>query len=210
MANAEVVRFFRRKSSTGYDSPTYLGAEQRFVGALRNSGVNNLEEQYILGTDTYTEKYTDSDGNSVVEVSYHINDSAHSSSNYYKMISITYKDGTRNQDFFFDDGTIHFPNEPDEVIFGDSGTALYPDEDTLYGNIGTDPSAIPPKKIETLIIDNNDLKIHPSSYTIIKKDELHFISGTTDILVLEKLTGKKYLDDGAREVILESIINHIS
>ena len=72
MANAEVVRFFRRKSSTGYDSPTYLGAEQRFVGALRNSGVNNLEEQYILGTDTYTEKYTDSDGNSVVEVSYHI------------------------------------------------------------------------------------------------------------------------------------------
>ena len=111
---------------------------------------------------------------------------------------------------FFDDGTIHFPNEPDEVIFGDSGTALYPDEDTLYGNIGTDPSAIPPKKIETLIIDNNDLKIHPSSYTIIKKDELHFISGTTDILVLEKLTGKKYLDDGAREVIRESIINHIS
>ena len=81
MANAEVVRFFRRKSSTGYDSPTYLGAEQRFVGALRNSGVNNLEEQYILGTDTYTEKYTDSDGNSVVEVSYHINDSAHSSRN---------------------------------------------------------------------------------------------------------------------------------
>ena len=66
------------------------------------------------------------------------------------------------------------------------------------------------KNSKVEIIDNNDLKIHPSSYTIIKKDELHFISGTTDILVLEKLTGKKYLDDGAREVIRESIINHIS
>ena len=70
---AEVIRYLKRKSSSGFESPTYLGAEQRFVSALRNSSVNNLEEQYILGTDTYIETYVDAQGNKIVETSYHIN-----------------------------------------------------------------------------------------------------------------------------------------
>ena len=87
---AEVIRYLRRKSSSGFESPTYLGAEQRFVGALRNSSVNNLEEQYILGTDTYIETYVDAQGNKIVETSYHINDAIHSLTDYYKIISTTY------------------------------------------------------------------------------------------------------------------------
>ena len=98
---AEVIRYLRRKSSSGFESPTYLGAEQRFVGALRNSSVNNLEEQYTLGTDTYIETYVDAQGNKIVETSYHINDAIHSLTDYYKIISTTYTNGITNEDFFF-------------------------------------------------------------------------------------------------------------
>ena len=104
---AEVIRYLKRKSSSGFESPTYLGAEQRFVGALRNSNVNNLEEQYILGTDTYSETYVDEHGNKIVETSYHINDTIHSLTDYYKIISTTYTNGIVNEDFFFDNNNLN-------------------------------------------------------------------------------------------------------
>ena len=195
---AEVIRYLRRKSSSGFESPTYLGAEQRFVGALRNSSVNNLEEQYILGTDTYSEAYTDEQGNKIVETSYHINDAMHSVTDYYKIISITYSNGTINKDFFFDNNSLKLPNDSQVVLFGD-GSISHPNENELYGE-------------SNKAIDNNEMKIYPSSYTTIKKEELHYISnnGATDLLVLTKITSKKYENDGKREIIRESITNHIA
>ena len=197
---AEVIRYLRRKSSSGFESPTYLGAEQRFVGALRNSSVNNLEEQYILGTDTYSETYVDEQGNKIVETSYHINDAMHSVTDYYKVISTTYSNGIINEDFFFDNNSLKLPNDSQIVLFGD-GSTLYPNKNELYGESN-----------KTFAIDNNEMKIYPSSYTTIKKEELHYISndGATDLLVLTKTTGKRYEDDGKREIIIESITNHIA
>ena len=195
---AEVIRYLRRKSSSGFESPTYLGAEQRFVSALRNSSVNNLEEQYILGTDTYSETYVDEQGNKIVETSYHINDTMHSVTDYYKIISTTYTNGIINEDFFFDNDSLKLPN--DSVLFGDGSTS-YPNENELYGESN-----------KTFAIDNSEMKIYPSSYTTIKKEELHYISnnGATDLLVLTKTTGKRYEDDGKREIIIENITNHIA
>ena len=196
---AEVIRYLRRKSSSGFESPTYLGAEQRFVGALRNSNVNNLEEQYILGTDTYSETYVDEQGNKIVETSYHINDTMHSVTDYYKIISTTYTNGIVNEDFFFDNDSLKLPNDSQVVLFGDGSTS-YPNENELYGESN-----------KTFAIDNSEMKIYPSSYTTIKKEELHYISnnGATDLLVLTKITGKRYEDDGKREIIRESITNHL-
>ena len=195
---AEVIRYLRRKSSSGFESPTYLGAEQRFVSALRNSNVNNLEEQYILGTDTYSETYVDEHGNKIVETSYHINDAIHSLTDYYKIISTTYTNEIINEDFFFDNNSLKLPN--DSVLFGD-GLTSHPNENELYGESN-----------KIFAIDNSEMKIYPSSYTTIKKEELHYISnnGATDLLVLTKTTGKRYGDDGKREIIIESITNHIA
>ena len=195
---AEVIRYLRRKSSSGFEPPTYLGAEQRFVSALRNSSVNNLEEQYILGTDTYSETYVDEQGNKIVETSYHINDAMHSVTDYYKIISTTYTNGTINKDFFFDNNSLKLPN--DSVLFGDGSTS-HPNRNELYGESN-----------KIFAIDNSEMKIYPSSYTTIKKEELHYISnnGATDLLVLTKTTGKKYEGDGKREIIRESITNHIA
>ena len=195
---AEVIRYLRRKSSSGFESPTYLGAEQRFVGALRNSNVNNLEEQYILGTDTYSETYVDEQGNKIVETSYHINDTIHSLTDYYKIISTTYTNEIINEDFFFDNNSLKLPN--DSVLFGDGSTS-HPNKNELYGESN-----------KIFAIDNSEMKIYPSSYTTIKKEELHYISnnGATDLLVLTKIIGKRYEDDGKREIIRESITNHIA
>ena len=195
---AEVIRYLRRKSSSGFESPTYLGAEQRFVSALRNSSVNNLEEQYILGTDTYSETYVDEQGNKIVETSYHINNTMHSVTDYYKIISTTYTNGIINEDFFFDNDSLKLPN--DSVLFGDGSTS-HPNENELYGESN-----------KIFAIDNSEMKIYPSSYTTIKKEELHYISnnGATDLLVLTKIIGKRYEDDGKREIIRESITNHIA
>lgn len=197
---AEVIRYLRRKSSSGFESPTYLGAEQRFVSALRNSSVNNLEEQYILGTDTYSETYIDEQGNKIVETSYHINDTMHSVTDYYKIISTTYTNGIINEDFFFDNDSLKLPNDSQVVLFGDGSTS-HPNENELYG-----------ENNKIFAIDNSEMKIYPSSYTTIKKEELHYISnnGATDLLVLTKTTGKRYEDDGKREIIIESITNHIA
>ena len=197
---AEVIRYLRRKSSSGFESPTYLGAEQRFVSALRNSSVNNLEEQYILGTDTYSETYVDEQGNKIVETSYHINDTMHSVTDYYKIISTTYTNGIINEDFFFDNDSLKLPNDSQVVLFGDGSTS-HPNENELYGESN-----------KIFAIDNSEMKIYPSSYTTIKKEELHYISnnGATDLLVLTKTTGKRYEDDGKREIIIDSIANHIA
>ena len=64
----DVIKYLRRKSSSGTFEPiSWIGAEQRFVSALRNSGVNNLEEQYIIGTETYTVEYQDENQNDIIE-----------------------------------------------------------------------------------------------------------------------------------------------
>lgn len=54
MASTNILRYLRRKMSGSYEEPVYIGAEQRFVGALRGSNNNNLEEQNLLGLDCIT------------------------------------------------------------------------------------------------------------------------------------------------------------
>ena len=199
--DTNVIKYIKQKSSSGFNqSPTYLGAEQRFVGALRNSGVNNLEEQYILGTDTYTERYIDGDGNRVEEISYHINDAQHSVSDYYKVVSIDYKNGVANEDFYFSESALRLPADSGIAVFG-TGTSPFPDEETLYGE----------DRVTFSFGEDDDLKIFPSTFTVIQKYELHYIkdNGATDVLVLTKVVGRRYVDDGKREIIRESIINHI-
>lgn len=201
--DTNVIRYIKQKSSSGFNEPpVYLGAEQRFIGALRNSGVNNLEEQYILGTDTYTERYVDNDGNKIVVTSYHINDSQHSNSDYYKLISTSYKNGVVNEDFYYEEAELRLSNDVGVAIWG-TGTAPYQDVKTLYGE---------DKDVFSFRGDRGEeLTILPSTFTVIQKEELHYIknNGTTDILVLTKITGRKYGSDGRREIIKESIINHI-
>ena len=86
------------------------------------------------------------------------------------------------------------------------------EEEDKFGKLTLNENELYGEDNKTFSIDNNEMKIVPSSYTTIKKEELHYISnnGATDLLVLTKTTGKKYEDDGKREIIIESITNHIA
>ena len=66
---AKVIKYLRQKTGNdnSFDTINWFGAEQRFVSALRNSNVNNLEEQYIIGTETYTLEYQDESENDIID-----------------------------------------------------------------------------------------------------------------------------------------------
>lgn len=198
-ATAEVIKYLRRKSSSGFEPITYLGAEQRFVGALRNSGINNLEEQYILGTDTYTVKYTDKNGNQITETSYHINDVTHSATDYYKLITTVYKTSAADENFFFEGKELRLPNDNTEVIYGD-GSDLFPDTSAVYS-----------VNDSTFVEEQGRWTIYPSSYAVLQKDELHYISGNgaVDTLVLTKTTEQEVDSATGREITRENIVNHL-
>ena len=201
----DVVRYFRRKGATGYTEPiTYIGAEQRNVTALRNSGVNNLEEQWILGTDSYTEVTEDANGNIIIEKSFHVNDPTPGAvpTDYYKLVTTVYKDGLANRDFYFDGDEIKMPDDINKVIFGD-GSLSYPDLNTLYG-----------VDWNTFSFVTDTVNIYPANFVTVRTDELYFItnSGATVTPVLTKTVQKKYVKDGANSKVIykEDVVNHIA
>jgi hypothetical protein len=211
MANtqtAAVIKYLRQKAKNGFDNIiTYLGAEQRFVGALRNTNLNNLEEQYIIGTDSYSEAYKDNDGNDVVEISYHINDATHSKTNYYMLKQTYYNtDKIYTEYKYKDDDTLTLESsESCSIHYGDGSTS-YPDETSIYiEETGDDESAF------IFSDSDNTLTISPNNFNIEEEDELHYITdeGETDLLVASKTISKKYSLDGNKEIRRENITNHL-
>ena len=80
---AEVIKQIKTKNNDSFSSPIFLGAEQRFVGALRgNTGVDNLEEQYIIGVDCITtEEWNGTDHIVIKEFR-----NSEQSTDYYKLV----------------------------------------------------------------------------------------------------------------------------
>ena len=62
MASKNVIKFLMTKGADGFSTPSYLGAEQYFVSALRGSKNNNLEEQYLMGVDCITTSWPTAEG----------------------------------------------------------------------------------------------------------------------------------------------------
>lgn len=199
--NAEVVRYLRRKTNNSFEEPvSWIGAEQRFVNALRNSGVNNLEEQYIIGTATYTTEYTDINGNDIIEKSFcelGEDQTPSDTTNFYKLVTTKYNEAIVSRDYYFENNTIKMPYKPEEVSFGDR-SVQHPNVNTIYCD-----------DTDVFAIADNTLKIYPS-YTITQNDKLYFVrtDGTPDLLVLSKDTGYKF-DTNNRKITKESITNHI-
>lgn len=206
MANeytAEVVRYLRRKNSSGYDPITYLGAEQRFVSGLRNSNVNNLEEQYIAGTDTYTEEYEDSQGNQIIVKSFcKTGTSPADASNYYKLVTTKYASALANTDYFFDGATFVMPHDDTQVVFGD-GTTAHPSLTTVYGE----------NRNIFNITASGEMDIYPPSLSTLQEDKLYFVTtGSSEVLVLTKTTGVKFVTEGgiSKRIIKESVVNNLT
>lgn len=196
-----VIRYLRRKGDSNFEPVTWIGSEQRFVGPLRNSNINNLEEQYILGTDTYTEFYEDNSGNSVIEKSFCItNDNLDNIINYYKMISVIYKNPIFKNDISFIDDELQMTNKYNDIVFG-NGSSEYPDVNSIYYLDADKYKFDQDGNLQLTSLSN-------AEFAILREDKLYFIKENEQILVLTKITEGKS-EDG-KTVIREKIINSLN
>ena len=102
MAALNVIKSVQQKDSLGsYDSPVFLGAEQRFVGALRQSNNNNLEEQSILGLDCITTEYVDENYTRIIKKEYR---NAEVTTDYY-ILDIEIYDDVENSSAYYEEST---------------------------------------------------------------------------------------------------------
>ena len=77
-----------QKDGSTFSTPINLGAEQRYVGALRQSHNDNLEEQSLLGVDCITTDYWD-DTTHVIKKEFH---DGTQSANYYILMTYIYNE----------------------------------------------------------------------------------------------------------------------
>lgn len=80
----KIIKQIRQKSDSGFSSSINIGAEQRYVGALRQSHNDNLEEQSILGVDCIT---TESWNGNICTTIKEFHDGTQTT-NYYKLVTI--------------------------------------------------------------------------------------------------------------------------
>lgn len=191
MAQAQVISYLRRRDKTqanGFENYiTWLGAEQRFVAPIRNSNVNNLEEQYVLGTDKYITSYDDERGHHT-QTCFCTGD-PQNSSDYYYLETIQYPPDASKANYGFDGTKFYIPSNTDEISFED--TTL---KEKKQGVFNFD--------------ENGQLTVYPSNVTIIQEDWLYFVKDPSpdvpNIKVWKKTTGKKR-DANGRQVIQEII-----
>ena len=182
----DVVKFIRQKTISNFESPVYFGTEQRFVGALPNSNNNNLEEQFLLGTDTYTEVYSDTDGNQIIEKSFKKDGE---DTNYYKLVSIIYASGQQhNEDFYFDNDAVHILDKDDIIVYTDPELD-FEDDSFIAFNIQEGQTS---------------LSILPNTLSTTRMDTLYYIDGSGNSILVATKTTEKRLSKG-REIVRELV-----
>lgn len=197
--SAEVIKYLRRKNSNGFDTVSYFGAEQRFVSPIRNSSLNNLEEQFILGTDSYTEVYEDANENIIIEKNFYINNDAAGAefTDYYKLISTIYKQEGEGIDPYYTASNIDFING-NKVLYGIAGDVVYGDITEIY------------LKETKARAENNSVNITPDTAPVtLREDRLYFVHDdeATKTLVTTKQIIKDY-DTIDNKMIIKEIINN--
>lgn len=169
-AEAEVIKYLRRKSNNGdFDAISWIGAEQRFVNSLRNSGVDNLEEQYIVGTNTYTVEYIDSKGNEIIEKSFCTlkeGQTPEDIGGYYKLITTIFDKKNLQLRYYFNSENEAFviPDKPEEIEIDKQSETLKCKDKNIF-----EFTPVPGKEdVFTLSVTDNDF------YTV-QKEELYFV-----------------------------------
>ena len=198
----QVVKYLRKKENDGFNSPiTWLGSKPCFISPIRNSSLNNLEEQLILGTDNYLSTYEDNEGNVYVEQSFcTANLDIEDSADYYRLFSVIYKEPRMYGDIVFERDTLEISSEVN-VVFGGPDKDPYTDVNTVY------------------FLDNrfsfgdedNELIISDplGGYVKTRQDDLYFVKEGQQkpLNVLTKITGTKNV--GGAKVSYSKIYNHL-
>lgn len=158
---ANVVTFLQQKTEDGYENPTYFSVEQRFVGPIRGGSehLHNFEEQYLLGTDTYTVESSNSDGDTIFTKSF-CSEHPNTSEGFYQIVTTKYKkpkrygEGESGAIYHFEGDSLIIPRDGNASFVGN---ALQCADSTIYE------------------YSDNTLKIYPNYYMVTQTDKLYYI-----------------------------------
>ena len=199
--NAEVIQYLKKKEKGDYTVPlVWLGFDLCFIEAIRNSSLNNLEEQLIFGTDIYVKEYLDEEQNQITETHYCKTDNVEEIPNHYVIKTTVFKEPETEGDEFIFKGNKLVASESVGVIFGDSSSSEYPDENKLY-LLNSDYFQIDD--------ENNKIKSYPDVNYITQKNELIYIqSDMSELLIAIKYSLERYTKDN-KKIIYTYIENKV-
>ena len=199
MANnqANVVKYFRKKLSdsgnSAYEAPTYIGAEQRFVSALRNSVNNNLEEQYLLGSDCETSIWQDEDKNYSMWKEYYVksaNPKPEDKYGSYRVESVIYQGNYENSDYYF----------TNTKLMCTSSDGSFNENVFILDNSNSD-------NVYTFDDEKNQLRILPAGMEIIRKDILKFIDHEGKVVEISTKVTTQGVEKDENENIIKDVIS---
>lgn len=189
---AQIISMLKQKSDNGDFNPLYLGPEQRYIGALRKSNNNNIEEQLLLGVDRIITSWNE--GDTIRE-------------------HIEFRDNEDPDEtgYYILDRWIY--GETSEIEEEDIDNDAFIKDNTLMFNTGTvqqnDDKLEDLKNDGFMVINNDENSLLLSSTFILLKDVLKFKQSNGDILnVSQKITTKKYDNDG-KDITKEIITNFL-
>lgn len=186
---AQIISMLRQKSDNGNFSPLYLGPEQRYIGALRKSNNNNIEEQLLLGVDRIITSW-DEDNVTREHIEFRDNEDPNETG-YYILDSYIY--GETSEAGNISDAII----EGNALIFNADAVQL---NDNILEDLRNDGF---------MTIDDDENSLLLSSTFILLRDTLRFKQSNGNILdVSGKITTKKYGNDG-KDITKEIITNFL-
>lgn len=186
---AQIISMLKQKSDNGNFSPLYLGPEQRYIGALRKSNNNNIEEQLLLGVDRIITSW-DEDNVTREHIEFRDNEDPNETG-YYILDSYIY--GETSEAGNISDAII----EGNALIFNADAVQL---NDNILEDLRNDGF---------MTIDDDENSLLLSSTFILLRDTLRFKQSNGNILdVSGKITTKKYGNDG-KDITKEIITNFL-
>jgi len=186
---AQIISMLKQKSDNGNFSPLYLGPEQRYIGALRKSNNNNIEEQLLLGVDRIITSWNE-DNVTREHIEFRDNEDPNETG-YYILDSYIY--GETSEAGNISDAII----EGNALIFNADAVQL---NDNILEDLRNDGF---------MTIDDDENSLLLSSIFILLRDTLRFKQSNGNILdVSGKITTKKYGNDG-KDITKEIITNFL-
>ena len=188
-SEAQIISMLRQKSDNGNFSPLYLGPEQRYIGALRKSNNNNIEEQLLLGVDRIITSWNE-DNVEREHIEFRDNEDPNETG-YYILDSYIY--GETSEAGNISDAII----EDNALIFNADAVQL---NDNILEDLRNDGF---------MTIDDDENSLLLSSTFILLRDMLRFKQSNGNILAVSgKITTKKYGNDG-KDITKEIITNFL-
>ena len=174
MANTteNIITQISRKNTTGFDTPFSIGSAAKHIASVRGTEVNNIEENFLLGSNTII---TEEDlGNGVLHTIKEFRKET-TLTDYYYIDAYKY-DNYSSYKRYFQGDTLYLPD--DDTYYDGTGSTLigsdlniYSLEDDIFGMVNTEAPITPAIVVATLkYVGSNGTEISVAEKTTYAKE----------------------------------------